>query len=265
MAKANSSHAHAAPQLNESTPSPKRAMLGRPINESTSVRVLALKEQLTIEGQRYGRLVVLGPEFMVPLRANHSCRTIVVLCDCGNTFAYRASDIFYGVVQSCGCLRNQRTSQRMITHGLSRHPLFFVWRAMKNRCYLPSDKMYYCYGERGITVCSEWRDSFVRFYDWAMSNGWKSGLSIDRINNDGNYEPSNCRFATGFIQQNNTSRNRYINAFGEKKSAADWARDSRCRVTYAALMSRIRKGWNDHEAITTKPLGTYSNPKRNNQ
>lgn len=90
------------------------------------------------------------------------------------------------------------------THGLNKHPLYAVWTCMKQRCYNPRNPKYDGYGGRGITVCSEWLDSFQVFYNWAIANGYKKGLTIDRINNDGNYCPQNCRWATPLEQVHNT-------------------------------------------------------------
>ena len=90
-----------------------------------------------------------------------------------------------------------------IKHRLYKHPLYEVWKVMKKRCYNPNCKSYKNYGGRGIMIYYEWKDDFKKFYDWTMLNGYKKGLTIDRIDNDGNYEPSNCRFATRIIQGRN--------------------------------------------------------------
>jgi hypothetical protein len=261
MAKANSSHAHAAPQLNESTPK-RRVLLGHPANESTNLRVVSFDEQLIREGQRFGRILILGPEFMLAFKKNQRRRMVVVQCDCGRIQVSRVSDIFHGLKHSCECLGIEMAVRRMTKHGKGRHQLVEVWRAMKRRCYEPTVKMYYRYGGRGITVCDQWRDDFVSFYEWAIANGWESGLSIERIDNNGNYEPSNCCIATKLQQANNTSKNRYLNAFGERKSASQWARDARCVVSYHTLLRRARSGWNHVDAITLqREQSTKDNPQ----
>lgn len=94
------------------------------------------------------------------------------------------------------------------THGLSKHPLYSVYRNMINRCENEKTPRYKDYGGRGITVCEEWRNDFIAFYDWCMANGWRKGLQIDRKMNDGNYTPQNCRIVTATINNRNQRTNK---------------------------------------------------------
>lgn len=112
----------------------------------------------------------------------------------------------------------------MTTHGLCYHPLYTVHQSMIRRCYSPKFINYYNYGGRGITVCDEWKD-FLNFYKWAITNGYEKGLSIDRVNNNGNYEPSNCKWSTSYEQNNNQRSNRYFTFNGETKTMTNWARE----------------------------------------
>lgn len=98
----------------------------------------------------------------------------------------------------------------MVKHGECRTKLNKVWRNMKDRCFNPNNKRFPHYGGRGIDVCQEWKDNYVSFRNWAISNGYKIGLSLDRIDNDGNYCPQNCRWVNSIIQNNNFSRNRFV-------------------------------------------------------
>lgn len=124
-------------------------------------------------------------------------------------------------------------------HGLYKTKLYRVWHAMKCRCYNPNDKKYPRYGLRGIKVCDEWKNDFVKFNNWANSNGYTEGLSIDRINNDGNYEPSNCRWVTIVENSNNTSKNVFITHNGVTRTISEW---SRCiGVSVDAIRWRIKK------------------------
>ena len=136
------------------------------------------------------------------------------LCSCGVYVTVRGSNLHNGHTQSCGCLRKERCSKKiseiMTKHGFTKtvptSKLYGVWRSMKQRCYKSQSKGFKNYGGRGITICDEWANNPKSFIDWALLNGWQKGLQIDRIDNDGNYAPSNCRFVTPKENNNNKSR-----------------------------------------------------------
>lgn len=152
-----------------------------------------------LTGVRFGRWTII--ERSENSKDNRS--TWLCKCDCGNTKVIKLSDLRGNRSKSCGCLRKDNTRQMFSTHGLSNTRLFNIWTSMKNRCYNENASRYSDWGGRGITMCDEWRNDFKAFYDWAISNGYRDDLSIDRINNDGNYEPSNCKWATVKEQANN--------------------------------------------------------------
>lgn len=120
-------------------------------------------------------------------------REAVFLCFCGNEFKATINSVKTLQKKSCGCLKGNPT---YFTHLKSKHPLYRKWSGMITRTTNKKEDRYKNYGGRGISVCDEWKNNFIAFYDWAMENGYKKGLSIDRINNDGNYEPSNCQWLT---------------------------------------------------------------------
>lgn len=128
--------------------------------------------------------------------------------------------------------------------------LYFRWCHMKERCYSPSSRSYRHWGGRGITMCDEWKNDFLAFKEWALANGYKDGLSIDRINNDGNYEPSNCRWTTMKTQSNNRRGLHHITHNGETKTITEWSNITGIPVT--TLYMRLKTyGWSVEKTLET--------------
>jgi len=180
-------------------------------------------------------------------------RRVLCKCDCGKEKIILLQNILNGHTISCGCLGAERTRERFTKHGLTthnkQHPLYGVWKAMKRRCDNPNSREYKWYGARGIVVCKEWYDPKA-FFDWATSNGYRPGLELDRIDNNGNYEPSNCRFTSHVINNRNKRDNHIITMDGKTQCISEWAEET--GIQRSTLFGRIQGlNWDAERALTT--------------
>lgn len=137
------------------------------------------------------------------------------------------------------------------THGLSSTPLYAIWRTMRARCLTPTCREYPQYGGRGITICAEWEE-VTAFSTWATMHGYRPGLLLDRVDNDGPYAPDNCRWTDRVTSNRNRRTAISVTAFGETKVLSAWAADERCSVPYRTLHKRITElAWEPERAIST--------------
>lgn len=192
-----------------------------------------------ISGLRYGKLVVSRKVENIGKKVAWLCE-----CDCGEGTTVTSSDLRSGHTKSCGCLKGGK-----ITHGMNRSPEHSIWCQIKGRCYNKNSPAYSYYGGRGIKVCDRWRDSFEAFFH-DMGDRPSGNHSIDRIDNDGDYTPENCRWATPYMQANNARSNVRITYQGETHTVTQWAR--KLAVSPQTIFSRIRYGWTDPEKLLGK-------------
>ncbi len=197
-------------------------------------------------GHRIGRLVVLGPIG----RRTRGRIMWLCLCDCGNTSVLETGSITKGKIKSCGCLMRELAVKRNTKHGLRNTKIYRVWRGIKDRC-LNSDNSTYqkYYGVRGISICDEWRDSFECFRDHVMelSHYGEDGYSIDRIDNDGDYEPGNVQWATRVEQGRNRRSNRLLTFDGRTQCVAEWAEE--LGISRYTIYGRLKSGWTVERAL----------------
>lgn len=193
-------------------------------------------------------------------------------CLCGVTRFYRLKGIRSGAATSCGCQRHKTTAKpkrepkyrRLNDLSLDqkriRKALYFVWVNMLRRCSDPDNDAYHRYGGRGIFVCSEWAE-FEPFLQWSLRTGYESGLTIDRINNDGHYHEDNCKWSTAKQQGRNKSDNRLVAAWGETKCLSEWAEDPRCVVKRSTIFQRLEIGVDPEIAISTPIVKKWDGPR----
>lgn len=183
------------------------------------------------KGETYNRWTILTKTINGKVKAQ---------CSCGKRKEVLTTCIVNGVSKSCGCFKSEYMKNKMTRHGESKTKLHSVWISMNSRCTLNTTTYYKNYGGRGISVCEEWRNSFETFRDWSNKNGYGEHLSIDRINNDGNYEPTNCRWTDRTTQQNNNRYNRLVTINGKTHTMAQWAR--LYKLNYGTFKYRVNHG-----------------------
>ena len=177
------------------------------------------------------------------------------LCDCGGSSVSSSSNLNSGAAKSCGCLQKELASKSNKTHGMRNLPEYKIWQYMKKRVLNTNNKNYNDYGGRGISVYSEWIDDFPAFYEHIGPRPTPKH-SIDRIDNNGNYEPGNVRWATVSEQRNNTRSNVMITFNGVTKTLAQWCRE--LGVSYRLVKDRLRLGWSEDRAFSEHVNGGSS-------
>lgn len=167
-------------------------------------------------------------------------------CECGKRKKVYGVSLRNGKSKSCGCLNKETVSKQQ---GLSTTRLYRIYKLMLSRCYNKKDKSYKYYGLKGISIYDNWLDDFVNFYNWAMQNGYQDNLTIDRINPNGNYEPSNCKWITEKEQHYNRTDNLYFTINNQKKCLAELC--EKYNMPYQTVRKRLKNGKDIINALTT--------------
>ena len=172
------------------------------------------------------------------------------LCDCGNLVEVFQSNLAGSKTKSCGCLNKEVLIDRLLIHGKSCTRLYHIWQHIVQRCTNKNAPNYKDYGARGITVCKEWLNDKTKFFKWAIDNNYRDDLTIDRIDVNGDYEPSNCKWSTKKQQARNRRTNKMIVYNGETHCLSEW-----CEIlglNYNKVKRRLQRGWSTKKAFTTK-------------
>ena len=197
-------------------------------------------------GQKYNSLTIIGFEH------RGKCWFWKCQCDCGKEIVAMPNKVRNGHTKTCGCGKVERchalTEKYRITHAGRGERLYYIWRGMKSRCTNNGNKDFSKYGGRGISVCNEWFCNYANFREWALKNGYRNDLTIDRIDVNGNYCPENCRWITLKEQSRNKRITIYVTVNGVTKPLSEMCEDY--RIKYQSAYGLIhRKGWEPQEAI----------------
>lgn len=200
---------------------------------------------IDLTGEKFGRLTVIKRKgYSKSKKTQWLCK-----CDCGNFKIINGSDLKSNKTRSCGCLRKEKAiivaKSTNLKHNMTHSRPYRIWSSIKSRCYYKNNIAFKNYGGRGIKICDEWRNNFEKFYEWAIENGYKDNLTIDRINNDGDYEPSNCRWISMQKQENNRRNNRIIIYKSQKYTLAELS--NLLKIPSATLSWRINNNWKEEE------------------
>lgn len=230
-----------------------------------------MKRNADLSGLKYGRLKVLRLHERRKKHTYYLCE-----CECGEKKAIRSDRLKNGNTKSCGCLKLEKKScgdgekterkkgseATYYKHGKSHHPLYTVWRGMKERCNNHKRPFYKHYGGRGIKVCNEWSNDFQPFYDWSISNGYEKGLTLDRKDNNKGYSPENCEWKTHKQQNRNTRRNKLITIGDQTKCVSEWAEES--GVNVQTLFHRYKRGTRGEALLDKSDRRRMTKEERNN-
>lgn len=209
-----------------------------------------------ISGNKYNRLTAI--------RLSHKVGYVhywVFKCACGNEKAIIKSKVTSGETKSCGCYQKEVATSDSTTHGLTNHPVWRLYRDIKNRCYRKTVISYPIYGGRGVIMCDEWKNDFISFYNWCMCNGWRKGMQIDKDIKAKElgvepllYSPEMCQFVTPKQNCNTRRSSRNIELNGVTKTLQQWSELT--GINYATIIGRIKRKWPIEKALTINTIKT---------
>lgn len=206
---------------------------------------------IDLTGKRFGKLIVIKKvENNKYNRIQWLCR-----CDCGNVTCLSSNALTTNNTKSCGCLKREKKFN--LKHGKAKTRLYHIWNGMKQRCFNSKAIKYHNYGGRGITVCKTWQKDFMSFYEWAICNGYDESKSreqqvLDRIDNNGNYEPNNCRWITQSENCRNRNNNVLLNKNGISKTIAEWCEE--LNLNQRTVANRAKKYEDINEILSNENL-----------
>ena len=206
---------------------------------------------IDLTGQKFGRLIVVKRVQNIGTRTAWLCK-----CQCGNERIATSGNLRQGNTTSCGCYHREAASIANIKHRKSREKIYIEWSGIKTRCYNKTFDQYMNYGGRGITMCDRWRESFEAFYEDVskLPHFGEQGYTLNRKDNDGNYEPNNVEWADRINQANNKRNNHLLTYNGKTQTIAQWSSDK--NIPSSVILKRLSLGWGVDETLT-KPVRQY--------
>ena len=209
-----------------------------------SLETKNLKHDLT--GWKFGRLFVVSK---IPITRDET--EWICACSCGSLKVATTANLLNGKTSHCGCEASANRAMAVVKHGMYGTSIYSTWSSMIKRCYDPRTNSYKNYGGKGISVCREWKRDFSSFHNWAIANGYREGLQIDRKRWSGNYEPRNARWVTPTVNANNRESNHRLTLNGKTMTLAEWGLET--GISQYTLSGRIGRGWSVEKALTTPP------------
>lgn len=203
-----------------------------------------------LTGKKFGRWNVLKRASNHKRQSTYLCK-----CDCGTEKIVLASSLIQGLSVSCGCYHIDKLKEQQTTHGLTNTRIYRIYHNIIQRCTNQNNNRYKDYGGRGIKVCEEWKDDFQAFYDWAIATGYSDDLTIDRIDVNGNYEPSNCRWATMKTQRNNKRNSIQFTFYGSTKTLKEWC--DCIGENYSKMYARYSRGYETFRKEDVEKIKNY--------
>lgn len=209
---------------------------------------------IDIKGNKYGHLLAIKrvEDYITP--NGYKIERWQFKCDCGKVIERNKNYIIRGECCSCGCEKSKRTIRLnklyKTKHKMKNTKLYHIWGGIKTRCYNKLNHAYGLYGGRGIIMCDEWKNDFLSFYNWAIQNGYRDDLTIDRIDVNGIYCPENCRWVSMKEQSRNKRTNAFVEYNGEIRCIAEWA--DILKKSPQMLRYRLKNGWSISDAFNKK-------------
>lgn len=204
-----------------------------------------MNKHKSLLNKKFGKLKVIEELSFDKQQHSYKC---ICKCDCGNEIIVNANNLTSNKTLSCGCYRKDVLKNRK-KHGDTNKRLYHIWNGMKQRCYNEHSKNYTNYGKRGIKVCDEWLENYLNFKQWALKNGYRDDLSIDRINNNKGYYPENCRWETAKVQANNTRNTKILTINNKTLSLQQWSEI--VGIKSSTILARLNRGWSKHDSVFT--------------